>query len=418
LRLTAIVDPLRQNEALALLCATQLAQMSSMGIITPILPLYANSFQVGAAMVGLVISSFGTARLLVNLPAGQLSERFGRRNMIIAGTMFTTAGVFLSGLAPTFELLVLFRFISGLGSGIFTTSAMIYITDITTPRNRGRSMSMYQGSVLVGGSIGPAVGGFVAEAFGFHAPFFVAGVFNLIAMVWTMLRIPDLRLSQYAQKAALQVGQTAKASVKSMLMNRNFLLVCFINSGLFLSRSGARLTIMPLLGHTQMNLSEAQLGLVFTAMAVLNLVTVPIAGIIADRFGRKAAIVPSTIVAAFAHVLMALSPSLGSGEPVGIAVFYFSAALIGLGTGIGGPTPATYAADVSPEGSRGLTLGLFRSSGDLAMVIGPVVLGWIAQMTSYSGALYFDAAYVLAGSLAFALLAQETLVRERVAARV
>jgi MFS transporter, DHA1 family, multidrug resistance protein len=412
LRLTAIFDPLRQNEALALLCATQLAQMSSMGIVTPILPLYASQFGVGAAMVGMVVSAFGTARLIVNLPAGQMSERFGRRNIIIAGTMFTTLGIFLCGFATSFPYLVLFRFISGIGSGMFTTSAMIYITEMTTPQNRGRSMSMYQGSVLVGSSIGPALGGFIAEGLGFQAPFFVAGVFNLIAMTWAFMRIPDIRITRSTTASTPRGGQPKAMSAWQVIFRRDFLLVCFVNAGLFLSRSGARLTIMPLLGHEQMQFSEAQLGLVFTLMAVLNLVTVPIAGILADRYRRKAAIVPSTLVAAIAHVLMGLSPLAGAGQPLGIAIFLFSAGLIGVGTGIGGPTPATYAADVAPEGGRGVTLGLFRSFGDLAMVTGPVFLGWVAQMTDYSWALYFDAAFVLCSSLAFALFARETLTKQ------
>jgi MFS transporter, DHA1 family, multidrug resistance protein len=416
LRITAVIEPLRQNEALAILCATQLAQMTSMGIVTPVLPLYAAQFGVGAALVGMVVSAFGTARLLVNLPAGQLSERFGRRRLLVLGTALSTVGVFLCGLATDYPMLVAFRFISGLGSGIFTTAAMVYIADVTTAQNRGRSMSMFQGSLLLGTSIGPALGGLVAEAMGFQAPFFVAGVCNLGALVWAFFRIPDLRAVQpeSASRSTPTRKPANELSPWHIVLQPNFLLVCFVSFGIFLSRSGARMTVMPLLAHRDMDLSEAQLGLVFTGMALLNLVAVPLAGSLCDRYGRKAAIVPSTIMAGIGHIMMGISPSIGPQASSGLWLFLASAGVIGIATGIGGPSPAAYAADIAPEGGRGLTLGLFRTFSDLAMVAGPVFLGWVAEVSSFAWALYFDAGIVLAGAVLFGLFAAETLQRSPV----
>jgi MFS family permease len=413
LRITAFLDPLRQNEALALLCVSQLAQMTSMGIVSPVLPLYAAQFGVGAALVGMVVSAFGMARLLVNIPAGHYSERFGRRNLLVLGTVLSTLGVFLCGIAPDFPTLVACRFISGLGSGIFTTSAMIYITDITTMQNRGRSMSMFQGSLLLGTSIGPAIGGIIAELFNFQAPFFVAGAFNTIALVWAIFRIPDLRVvvaNKLPNARQITPDRPVRpVSTRQILFNLNFLLVCFVSFGIFLSRSGARMTIMPLLGHQQMNLSEAQLGLLFTGMAILNLVTVPLAGILSDKYGRKAAIVPSAAIAGAGHILMGLSPGLGEQDLQKAGLFLASAGIIGVATGIGGPSPAAYAADIAPESGRGLTMGLFRTFSDLAMVAGPVFLGWVAQVSDFSWALYIDGGIVLVSALAFGLFATETM---------
>ncbi len=165
------------------------------------------------------------------------------------------------------------------------------------------------------------------------------------------------------------------------------------------------MTVIPLLAYSRLGMSESQLGLTFTGMAVLNLVAVPAAGILADRYGRKAAIVPSTALAGIAHFLIGMSPDL--------TLFLLSAGLIGVATGIGGPAPAAYAADVSPPGARGLTMGLFRTFSDLALVAGPVLLGWVAEISDYSWALYLDAAIVLAGSILFGLFAQETLRRSQ-----
>lgn len=418
MRLTGIFDPLRQNEVLLLLCAAQLAQMTSMGIVTPVLPLYANDFGVGAAMVGMVVSAFGLARLIINLPAGQLSERFGRRNLIVAGTFLTTLGVFMCGVANSFPELVAYRFISGLGSGTFTTAAMVYITDITTSQNRARSMSMFQGSLLLGTSIGPAIGGFTAEMMGFRAPFFLAAVFNLVSLAWSIGRIPDIRSAKATGIERSAAGVAAGGSVPAkarggapesgggageILRNPNFILVSFVSFGIFLSRAGGRMTIIPLLAHDRLGMSEAEVGLTFTGMALLNLMAVPVAGILADRYGRKAAIVPSTILAGIAHIVIGISSSL--------MMFAPAAAIEGIGTGIGGPAPAAYAADIAPPQARGLTLGLFRTFSDLAMVTGPVFLGWVAEMTDYTWALSLDASVMLTSSLLFLVLARETLAK-------
>ncbi len=409
LRLIGVFDPLRDNETLLFLCAAQLAQMTSMGIVTPVLPLYAQAFGVGAALVGMVVSAFGLARLLVNLPAGQMSERVGQRNLIIAGTLLTTLGIFLCGLSRSFPELIVYRFISGLGAGTFTTAGMVMISNISTSQDRGRCMSMFQGSLLLGTSVGPAIGGFVAEAMGFQAPFFLAAFFNAVALVWAALRVPDIRTA----KEETELPRSVRGSQHSrppggsqtgqLLSDPNFVLICFVSFGIFLSRAGARMTIMPLLAYERLGMTESQLGLTFTGMAILNLVMVPVAGILADRYGRKVAIVPSTLLAGLAHVLIALSPNT--------VLFLLSAGLIGIATGIGGPAPAAYVADIAPPGSRGLTMGLFRTFSDLAMVGGPVALGWIAEISDYAWALYADAAVVLAGAVLFALFARETLRR-------
>ncbi|MCL4370357.1 MAG: MFS transporter [Chloroflexi bacterium] len=422
MRLTGVFDPLRQNELLLLLCAAQLAQMTSMGIVTPVLPLYAHDFGVGAALVGMVVSAFGLARLIINLPAGQMSERFGRRNLIVAGTLLTTLGVFMSGIANSFPELVAYRFISGLGSGTFTTAAMVFIADITTAQNRARSMSMFQGSLLLGTSIGPAIGGFAAELMGLRAPFFVAALFNLVSLAWAALRIPDTRPPRViaaAEAKGQAIGKangTAQAScarysnggsLREILGNLNFILICFISFGIFLSRAGGRMTILPLLAYNRLGMSESQVGLTFTGMALLNLMAVPVAGLLADRYGRKAAIVPGTLLAGVAHIIIGFSPNL--------TVFMPAASLEGIATGIGGPAPAAYVADIAPPNARGLTMGLFRTFSDLAMVAGPVFLGWVAELTDYSWALTLDASVMLSSSILFALFARETLVKALVA---
>lgn len=403
-----VVRPLAENQTLLILCATTVVVMMGQGIISPVLPLYAQSFGVGTAMIGLTITVFGVARLVVNLPAGFLSERYGRRLLLFGGPAVTSLGMLGGGLAPTFGWLIATRFVAGAGSAMYMTGAMILLTDITTDENRGRLMSIYQGSLLAGVSMGPAVGGFVAEAFGLDAPFFVVAALAALAMVWSFGRMPETVPPRSPSQAGPAGGdppppQTARDSVLSLLARPDFLLVCLLSMSIFLTRTGGRLTLLPLVGENRLGMGPAALGAVFTVMTVLNLATLAPAGTMIDKLGRKAVIVPSALVTGAALVLFAVA-----GE---VWLFLLAAVIHGLGTGIVGPAPAAYVADIAPPGMRGVSMGLYRTFGDAGFVIGPVLLGGLADLAGFGFALAFDAIVLVSVALLFAVFARETLRR-------
>lgn len=410
-----VVRPLLENQTLLILCATTMVVMMGQGIISPVLPLYAQSFDVDTAMIGLTIAIFGAARLVVNLPAGFLSERYGRRLLLFGGPAITALGSLGGGLAPDFWWLIASRFVAGAGSAMYMTGAMILLTDITTDEDRGRLMSIYQGSLLAGVSLGPAVGGFVAEGFGLDAPFYLVAALAAAAMVWSFGRMPETVPSREPSPAPVAplAGDvereqpppraSARDSVLSLLARPDFLLVCLLSMSIFLSRTGGRLTLLPLIGENRLGLGPGELGIIFTMMTVLNLATLLPAGTMIDRLGRKTVIVPSALVTGLALVLFAVS-----GE---VWMFVMAAVIHGLGTGIVGPAPAAYAADIAPPGMRGVSMGLYRTFGDLGFMIGPILLGFLADVTSFGWALGFDAIILVSIALLFAVFAGETLRR-------
>jgi DHA1 family multidrug resistance protein-like MFS transporter len=407
-----VVRPLAENQVLLMVCITTMVVMMGFGIISPILPLYAQSFGVGTAMIGLTITVFGLARLLANLPAGFLSERYGRRVLLVGGPAITAVASLAGGLAPTFGLLLASRFIAGAGSAAYMTGAMILLTDITTDENRGRMMSIYQGSLLAGVSLGPGVGGVVAEAFGLEAPFFLVAALAALATGWSFARMPETSGKAREAAEAAEAGEkpapatqeaSVRGSVLKLLARPDFLLVCMLTMSIFLTRTGGRLTLLPLVGENRLGMSPAALGLVFTMMTVLQMIVLAPTGTAIDRLGRKAVIVPSALITGAALVFFALA-----GE---IWMFVMAGVIHGIGTGIVGPAPAAYAADIAPPGMRGITMGLYRTFGDLGFVIGPVTLGALADLTTYGTALVVDASIVIVFALLFAAFARETLRR-------
>lgn len=409
------IDAARRRRTLIGLMGQVFIVMTGISIVSPVMPLYAQSFGVSAAAVGSLITAFGLARIAVNMPAGSLAERFGRRPLLIIGPLITSLSAVLTATAGQFGQLVLFRFIQGVGSAAQTTAAMIAVADISTDGSRGRTMSMYQGSLLLGSSVGPIIGGFVSARYGYRAPFFVYAGMACLAALWAYLAVPEtksvggtaaVRLRRAGGSRGTDTTPAAqRPTIASLLVNANFMLISLVTLTIFFTRTGSRSTILPLLGYNTLGLSEAQLGMTFTLISLFNFGTINASGILCDRFGRKAVIVPSSIVSGIALVLFTLSRSY--------TAFLLSGAVLGIGTGLAGPAPAAYVADIATPGSYGLTMGLYRTFGDVGVSVGPVLLGWIADRLGYGNALWVNAAMFLVSGAAFGLLARETVRRRR-----
>lgn len=421
-----VLRPLADNEILLVVCTTTAIVMMGHGIISPVLPLFAKTFGVGAALAGLTISIFGLARLLTNLPAGFLSDRFGRRMLLVGGPVIVTVSSILSGLSPEFWVLIVFRFVAGVGSAMYMTGAMVLLADITTPGNRGRVMSLYQGSILLGVSLGPAVGGGVAELAGVRAPFYAVGILAGVATAWSFLRMPATPQNvtlvgdvpephreatpEQAERAEeesreFDPGRGTWNLVRSLMARPEFALVCVLNMSVFLTRTGGRLTLLPLVGEEKVGLGFGELGAIFTMMTVLNLLVLIPVGTMLDRLGRKAVILPSALMMGASLCMFAASTE--------VWMFLSASVVLGIGSGVLGPAPAAYAADVAPEKARGLAMGMFRTFGDIGFVIGPLGMGGLADLAGFSFALIFDGAIVVIFAALFVLFARETIARKR-----
>jgi MFS family permease len=176
----------------------------------------------------------------------------------------------------------------------------------------------------------------------------------------------------------------------------------------FFTRTGARFTLIPLKGAEDLGLSALTIGNVLTIGSLVNVIALPFAGWSIDRLGRKRTIVPSTFISAVGVLMFALAPNL--------VTFAAASAVLGLGTGIAGPAPAAYVADLAQGRSFGATMGLFRTVSDIGFVAGPVLLGWIADQRGYAFGLYVNAALLFAAAVFFSLCARETRVTEEVVA--
>ncbi len=379
--------------------------MMGMGLVSPILPQYARSFGVSITMVGLLITVYGVARMIIDIPAGRFAERLGRRPILIAGPLVVAIASVACGLANSYWLLLSFRLIQGMGSAMFTTAAMIMLADISTRDNRGQVMSLYFGSLLLGTSMGPVLGGFIAQYFGFQAPFFVLTFFAITAVLWSYFRLPETRPVSPPQVALASNNKlnslpaTSRKGLKPLLRDLNFLLICTVNFGSFFMRNGAQNQILPLLESDRLGLGTGQIGVTLTIISILNFPSLFVVGKLSDRFGRKTVITPGSLMAVAALVMLSQTYSYW--------FLILTCVIWGIGTGISGPIPAAYVADIIPRENYSSGMGLYRAISDLGFVIGPILMGWLADTRGFSFSLLFNAVFLFLATLIFQIFAKE-----------
>ncbi len=385
---------LKAQPALIVIMLTVGGHMLMMGSLAPILSLYAKSFGVTEWAIGVVITIFGVGRLAVDIPAGLIAEKFGRRTLLWTGPAIACVASVGAAMTDSYVLLVVFRFLQGVGSGIYMTVATIVCADLSTPETRGRVMALYQAALLTGAGLGPAVGGWIGERFGLAAPFWMSACIGFAAAVYARFSFPETRAAHHADHK----GGHGLAAIMTVVAVVPLAVLLFVQFGVFFSRSAGQWTMMPLLGNERFGLGAAEIGLALTMSAFVNLAMLPWAGSASDRFGCVPVITVSTGLAAVSLFMIAFS--------VAPWMFWAGMALMGVATSFSGPAIAAFAVEQAPGGRYGPTMGVLRFFGDLGFVAGPILLGGAVDFLnfSYGGALGLNGAIVALSGLLFILV--------------
>lgn len=397
---------MKAYEHLIAICISTVLVMAGQGVISPILPLYADSFGVSTAMVGATVTAFGLARLVTNVPAGIFADRRGRRSLLIGGPLVTAIGMFGSGMSTSIWMLLAFRFVAGLGSGLYMTGAQIYLLDIAAPEQRGRFIATNQGALLVGVGFGPAIGGLLADTYSLSTPFNVVAVGALVTAIYGWFRLPETLTTGHASTdPAVQVNAADPSSAPSrfaLLRSSDFLAVGFVTIGVFSVRAGVRQTLVPLQLNQVFGVEVAELGLLFTLLGLIGMVLIWPAGWAADRFGPKTLIVPTAALITVGVTVVAVADSL----PLFITGLTISA----VGSSITGPAPAAYVANLVEEDQRGAAMGMYRTFGDIGVVGSPVISGILADAVGIPIAIGANAAFIGIAALWFLVSASPVRV--------
>jgi MFS transporter, DHA1 family, multidrug resistance protein len=389
----SILSPLRGQPQIGAALLLVILIMLGNGIIAPVLSAYAMAFSVSTTMVGMVITFFGIGRLCANLPAGILSQRFGRRILLCLSAGLILVGSLGAATTQEFSALVAWRFVQGLGAGAYITTSAAFLADLARPDERGRLMALYQAGLTFGFAIGPAIGGSLARYFGLSAPFWAYGVIAAATLILTWLIMRET-VSREPEAADCK---KRPAPVRDLFQSSGFMLVCLVNGGIFFTRTASEWQTIPMLARAEYGMDLDLVGLALTLSAVTSFMMLPLAGSLIDRYSKRIVIICASLLMSAALVM------IGSGtQPV---MFWTGMIILGVGGGITAPAVAAYAADMMPRDSYGPGMGMLRSCGDIGFVLGPFVVGLFTDLTStgFRGSILLNAAIVSVSTLIFAL---------------
>ena len=372
---------------------------ASMMIITPVMPQFIELIGGTVFALGLTFSVYGVGRFITNIPAGVLSEKIGRKWIITIGGLGVAVFATLGGLSQDVPTFLTFRFFSGVFSSMTIVIANVVAADLSTVENRGRVLGLMQGLQLVVGTASPAIGGFIGEVFGTRAPFYVSGLTVLFFAIWGVARMPETRPTPGAGRAVGHHLGSLKGA-RFLLRDASFFIVCVSGFSTFFLRGGMSTTLIPEFAHDVLALGPGPIGLLFTFSSLMHGILIYPAGAMADKHGRKIVIVPAGIVVGIAIALLPFSDTL---LPF-VAVFI----LLHVAQGWGGQAPIAYVADLAPDGMRGMAIGLYRTFGDAAGMIGPVVSTSLVSLSGYHAAFGFNSALWTITLVVFAYVAVET----------
>jgi MFS transporter, DHA1 family, multidrug resistance protein len=386
------------SRILVWMCVLIAVNQLGFGSIVPALALYARSFGVAQSAIGLAIAVYGLARFLIAVPAGRLADAIGRRGTLALGGVVAAVGNVLCALAPTYPTFVTARFVAGAGAALVLTTGIIVLADISTPANRGRMMSIYQGVFIFAVGIGPFPGGLLATHFGLAAPFFAYAGTSIVASAVAWLAIPETRPARLPEERAGEVPFAAQ--LRLLTLHHGFLLVSLIAFVNAVARTGALFNIIPILARDRLTLDPDRIGFGLALASVVGLLLAYPAGVLVDRYGRKIIIVPSTILSGISLLLFQTAPTY--------AWFLLACAVWSVAMGVSGAAPAAYAADTAPGGMNAAALSTYRMLADMGYVVGPIVLGLVADVAGANAALASTATMLVAVAVLFARLAPET----------
>ncbi|WP_425303702.1 MFS transporter [Nocardia wallacei] len=374
------------------------------GLVAPVLPQYARSFGVGVAAASAIVSAFALMRLLFAPVSGRLVQRLGERWVYLGGLLIVALSTGACALAQGYWQLIVLRALGGIGSTMFTVSSLGLVIRMSPPGERGRISGLWSTSFLLGSLGGPLIGGLLA-GLGLRMPFVIYAAALLVASAVVYRSLRDSTLA-----APEAPGEVRIMSFRQALGRPAYWAVLWSNFANGAAVFGVRMALVPLLVVEVLGESGGAAGIVLTAFAAGNAGVLFLSGRLSDRLGRKPFLIVGTLVCALGTAGLGMAPNLGW--------LLVASVVAGLGSGMFTPSQQAAVADIiGPNRRGGPVLAGFQMAADLGTVLGPVVVGALAQRISFGFGLAVTGALLVVAAVGWALV-PEPMRRRSVAEAV
>lgn len=334
------------------LAAATFATMLGIGMLVPALP-HLTADSGGAVAAGALVSAFGVARLVTNIPAGVMADRLGIAPTAIVGLLVIVAGAAAGGVSLGLPMLALSLFLQGVGSAIFSTTAMTALVLEAGPERRGAAMAWFQGALLFAMGIGPVIGGFLVDRVGPTAPFAVEAVMAFLAL-GAVVVLPR----------GNGVPSAAGAATRRSFITASLGAGALMGFAAFYARVGGGWNVVPAVATGELGLTSSHLGWIVGIATLANFLTQPVAARLIDGWGAERTAIAAATVAVGGLLLMTLVPT--------VVVLWVGTILLMTATGAMIPAAGAVALKGAPREATGRVMGLFRTATDFAMTVGPL----------------------------------------------
>ena len=328
------------------------------GLILPLLPFYAQSFGASEAVVGLLIASYSLMQFVGAPILGRLSDKWGRRPVLLLSQFGTFVGFIILGVANTLALLFVSRIIDGL-SGANLSTAQAYIADVTDEKNRAKSFGLIGAAFGLGFILGPATGGWLST-YGFQVPAFVAAGLSALTMVLTFFMLPEP-----AHKGSNARRAFSMAALKRALGNRavNGLLAISFTFGVAFTMFQ---TSFALFAASRFGYTEQQTGFVLAYVGFLSVIMqAVIVSRVVKKIGERQSLVISIAALALGLLLMSMVQT-----PLGLILVM---PILSFGGGATTPVLTSLITKSVDRAEVGGMLGISTSVDSLSRIIAPIV---------------------------------------------
>ena len=399
------LSPSAARAALVRLCAAGCVAYCSYSICrAPLLPLFARELGAGPSLIGFVMGASTLTGVFLKLPAGALSDLFGRRRLLVAGALVFATLPFTYLAVSTLAWLIALRFVHGSATAIFGPVASASLSDIAPAERRGGWLSTYSTAQGTGQAIGPILAGYAIAAGRFDLAFAVSGLIGLGAplIVSTWPGSPKREANPRREGGpGVPVGtptrpswQAFKQGVSEVVSDRLVLITSAAHAAQFVL-NGMLNAFLPLYGLEVLNLSGSELGWLFGLQTVTTLMVRPVIGVLSDRVGRRTVIVTGLTICSLA--VFSLSAAGNLTTVVAVVLTYAA------GVAITTAATSAYITDITRRARYGAAHGVFGTIYDIGDALGPIAAGALVAGVGYSRMFQVMAAVAITMAVVFAV---------------
>ncbi len=384
------------------------ARMSYAMARTPMLPLFALALGAQPEAIGFVVGASTITGIFFKLPAGALSDIFGRHKMLLISVLVFAFTPFAYYLVTNYWQLVGIRFFHGLATSIYGPVAMAMVAD-TSNEKRGERLSWFSSITIIGNLIGAPLGGYLLHCldkngshslYRFHIAYFICGIFGLISLAFTLklFSVGNAARIRKGKISLLETWQKFSKGIKEVMSDYRVIITSNMEGVQNLS-VGALEAFLPIYAVTVAGLTAFQAGVLWGAQIIPTILAKPVMGKISDRYGRKPVIFFGMWICAIPFACIPLTHD-----------FYFLmllASIFGVGEAFVTSSSAAMVAEFCKEQHYGAAMGTFGSIFDVGHASGPILAGFLLAHLSYWCAFLIIATLLIIISVVFILTVHE-----------